>query len=198
MGESIVEEIQLKEENVGEINKFVFFVFNIFEVCTQTFVFIIFIFSFLFRTVGVDGRSMNNTLEDRDRLFIVSPILHKPKVKDIVIVNTLESLDAFIVKRVIATQGQIVDLRKENDDYYYVYVDGKKLAENYIKEPIKEYNVGDLKYPMEVPKGCVFIMGDNRNNSKDSREIGVVNVEKLKGTAFARILPISKFKIFKN
>ncbi len=190
-----IENILMKEENIEEINKFVVFIFNIFEVCAQAFVFVIFIFHFLFRTVSVDGSSMNNTLFDKDKLFIFSSFFLEPKQKDIVVLNTFDSLDALIVKRVIATEGQTVDIRK-NGPYYYVYVDGVRLEENYIKEPILPFNVGDLTYPIVVPKGYVFVLGDNRNNSKDSRELGCINIERVKGKVLARITPIRSFTIF--
>ena len=198
MDESLVEEefgLNLNEESLEEVNGFVVFVVNTFEIVASAFVFIVFIFSFLFRTVGVDGNSMNNTLQDKDRLFILSPILHKPKEKDIVILNAVDTLDVLIIKRVIATEGQTVDL-KRNGSVYDVYVDGVKLNEDYIKEPINLYHVHNLKYPITIPKGYVFVMGDNRNDSTDSRALGPINVEKIKGSVLLRLTPLRNFKVF--
>lgn len=192
-----MQDVKADGENIEEINGFVVLVFNFFEMLAQACIFVTLIFSFLFRTVGVEGPSMNNTLQDKDRLLIVSPLLHKPKKKDIVIVNTMDIFDVLIVKRIIAVEGQTVDMKKEGSSYY-VYIDGRKIEENYIKEPIDEFCLGDLKYPITIPKGYVFVMGDNRNNSKDSRHIGIVNLEKIKGIALCRFLPFRNFKIFKN
>ena len=197
MEESVsVENVPMKEENIEEINKFVVFIFNLFEICAQAFVFVIFIFHFLFRTVSVDGSSMNNTLFDKDKLFIFSSFFLKPKQKDIVVLNTFDSLDALIVKRVIATEGQTVDIRR-NGDHYDVYVDGVRLEEDYIKEPISPFHIGDLTYPLVVPKGHIFVLGDNRNDSRDSREFACFNLERVKGIALARITPVRSFTIFK-
>ena len=183
----------LKEDEDGA-NSFVVFVFGVFEICVQALVVVVIVFSLFFKTVGVIGGSMNNTLEDKDRLLVINRLFHKPQQKDIVILNTVDILDDLIVKRIIATQGQEVNLKKEGKNYF-VYVDGVKLEEDYIKEPILEQHVGNLTYPFVVPKGCVFAMGDNRNNSKDSREFGPVNVDKIMGSCAVRMLPIRKFGI---
>ena len=196
MDESIaVENVPMKEENVEDVNKVVAAIFNIFEICAQSLVYVVFIFHFLFRTVSVEGSSMNDTLFHRDKLFIPSTFFRKPKEKDIVVLNTFDILDALIVKRVIATEGQTVDIRK-NGSYCDVYVDGVKLKEDYIKEPISVKRAGDLKYPLTVPVGCVFVLGDNRNDSRDSREFGPFNVEKVRGISIARITPVRNFTIF--
>ena len=189
------DEVDLKEENVEEINKAVILVFNFFDICIRSFIFVVLIFSFVFRTVGVEGHSMDNTLDHKDRLIIFSPTLRKPKVKDIVVLNTVDTLDSFIVKRIIAVEGQTIDMKK-NESHYDVYIDGVKIDEDYIKEPIDLDNIGNLKYPITVPKGYVFVMGDNRNDSKDSRALGLINIEKIKGVVFARFLPLRSIKIF--
>lgn len=185
----------LNEENVEEINKLVVFAFNLFEVCAQAFSLVVLIFYFVFKTNVVEGDSMRNTLKNKDRLFVVNSFLKKPKAKDIVILNTFDILDNLIVKRIIATEGQKVDLRQQGDSFY-VYINDSKLNEDYIKEPIDKESVGVLKYPIVVPKGYVYVLGDNRNNSTDSRIMGLVNVEKIVGVCWFRILPIRSFRIF--
>lgn len=129
------------------------------------------IFVFFFRLVGVDGSSMYPTFVDHDYLVLESNFLYRDvKQGDIVVL----SVDAFkdrgpIVKRVIATGGQTVDI---DFNAGIVYVDGVAMDEPYIFEPTHEsyleYGVG-LEYPVTVPEGKVFVMGDNRNNSADSR-----------------------------
>lgn len=182
-------------EDLNEVNRFVMLIFNIFEICVPAFIIVGLWFSFLFRTVGVEGGSMQNTLHDRDRLLVISNFLKKPKIKDIVIINTVDILDALIVKRVIANEGQIVDMKKE-DNKYYVYIDGQKIDEPYAKEPINEDSVGNIRYPIVIPEGYVFVMGDNRNDSKDSRIIGLINLEKIMGVCTVRLFPLKKFTIF--
>lgn len=185
----------LVKEDVEEINKAVVFAFNLFEVCTQAFSLVVLIFYFVFKTIAVDGGSMQNTLNNKDRLFVVNSFLKKPKEKDIVILNTYDIFNFLIIKRIIATQGQKVDL-KQQGDRFYVYVNNSKLNEDYIKEPIDKESVGDLKYPLVVPKGYVYVLGDNRNNSTDSRIMGLVNVEKIMGVCWFRFLPVRNFRIF--
>ena len=197
MDEFKVEEKEkiLEKENVEEINKVVVFAFNLFEVCAQAFSLVVLIFYFVFKTIAVDGDSMQNTLNNKDRLFVVNSFLKRPKEKDIVILNTYDVFNFLIVKRIVATEGQKVELKQEGENFY-VYVNDSKLDENYIKEPIDKESVGVLKYPLVVPKGYVYVLGDNRNNSTDSRIMGLVNVEKIMGVCWFRFLPVSKFKTF--
>ena len=126
---------------------------------------------------------------------MVSNFLKKPKPKDIVIVNTVDILDALIVKRIIAKEGQIVDMKREGDNYY-IHIDGQKIEEPYAKEPINEDSIGNIQYPILIPKGYVFVVGDNRNNSKDSRMIGLINLEKITGICAVRLFPLKKFTVF--
>ena len=149
----------------------------------------ILIFVFLCRTVGVVGPSMQNTLIEGDRL-IVSNFLYKPKYGDIVVLRKASFKDDAIIKRVIATEGQTVDI-----DFYegVVYVDGVALDEPYTASPT--YDPEDFSGPIEVPEGCIFVMGDNRNHSTDSRDgrIGVIDTRCVIGKALFRITPVSKF-----
>ena len=148
---------------------------------------VVLIFSFLFRIVGVDGNSMNPTLKNGERLIITN-LMYTPKQGDIVIINryTQEPL----VKRVIAVAGDTLEINGETNQ---VIVNGKVLAESYTK---------GLTYPLYfqptkqvVPDGCVFVMGDNREDSMDSRfpEVGFIHTEDIMGKAVYRFLPISRF-----
>lgn len=141
-----------------------------------------------FRTVVVVGGSMNNTLIDGDRLLLVSNLLYgEPKQGDVIVA----SKDAFrdgecFIKRVIAIEGQTVDI---NFNTGTVYVDGVALDEPYLHTPtIDEEGV---KFPVTVPEGCVFVMGDNRGNSQDSRSpsIGFVDEREILGRAIFLLIP---------
>ena len=182
-------------EDENEINKVVFSVFNILELLLQAFIIVMIIPTLFLRSLTVSGDSMQNTLKDKDRIIFVSNILRKPKVKDIVYLNTYDIFKQMIVKRIIAVEGQTIDIKKDGE-FCSVYVDGKKLEEEYIKEKIKEEKVGNLKYPIKIPKGHVFVMGDNRNISLDSREFGCINSEKILGICSFRWAPLRELRFF--
>lgn len=152
------------------------------------------VFVFVVRLVGVDGDSMLPTLHDRDYLLLESNFLYGPeRVEngDIVVLNVPYYKDKGpIVKRVIATEGQTVDIDFEEG---LVYVDGELLEEAYIKEPTYlSWGEDDgLEYPATVPEDCIFVLGDNRNDSMDSRfaEIGMVDQECILGKVLFILLP---------
>lgn len=140
------------------------------------------------RVVVVSGTSMNMTLLDGDYLLLISNILYpSPQHGDIVVVSK-ESFDdgAPIVKRVIATEGQTVDIDFEAG---IVYVDGLALDEPYTFTPTNLN--GGMNFPLTVEEGCIFVMGDNRNGSRDSRfpEIGLVDEREVLGKAILLFLP---------
>lgn len=150
---------------------------------------VFFIFHFIIQVVTVDGSSMLPTLEDGDRL-IISGLFYEPKSGDIVILSEKTGLDEALVKRVIATEGQTVDINENGE----VLVDGKLISEPYIAEAIADNRRGDQEYPLTVPEGCVFVMGDNRNHSTDSRfsEIGPVEEKEILGRVLFRLLPLDQ------
>lgn len=139
---------------------------------------------FIFSIVQVQGESMLPTLENNERLF-VRKFLYEPKNKDIVIVKS-EVMNKYIVKRVIATEGQTIDIKEDTCE---VYVDGKLQNEPYINENIIYYIGNSDIYPLTIPEDCVFVMGDNRAHSYDSRGIGVVKNSEVMGKAIFRIWP---------
>ena len=146
------------------------------------------IFTFVIRMMGVDGHSMLNTLQHGDRLLVVNSILyHDYKYGDIVILRKNGVFDDDpIVKRVIAVEGQTVDIDFAEG---IVYVDGEALEEDYIREPT--YTAEGTEFPLTVPEGSIFVMGDNRNGSSDSRDyrLGTVDTRYVIGKAAFLIFP---------
>ena len=146
------------------------------------------IFTFVIRMMGVDGHSMLNTLQHGDRLLVVNSMLyHDYKYGDIVILRKNGVFDDDpIVKRVIAVEGQTVDIDFAEG---IVYVDGEALEEDYIREPT--YTAEGTEFPLTVPEGSIFVMGDNRNGSSDSRDyrLGTVDTLYVIGKAAFLIFP---------
>lgn len=148
-------------------------------------VFVVLFFIFVVRIIGVDGTSMLPTLEHGDMLLLLSNVLYEADDDDIVVVYK-ESYGSPIVKRIIATEGETIDIDFCTGE---VWVDGELLNEPYILEPT--YVSGDIQFPLTVPEDCVFVMGDNRNGSLDSRwsEIGIVDERSILGKVLFRIFP---------
>ena len=149
---------------------------------------ILLVFSLLFRVVVVSGPSMNRTLIDGDYILLLNNLFYGEPKRGDVIVACKESYDngAPIIKRVIATEGQTVDI-----DFVegIVYVDGVALVEPYVNTPTNQREV--ITFPLVVDEGCIFVMGDNRNISKDSRsnEIGLIDTREILGKALFVFFP---------
>ena len=142
----------------------------------------------VFRVVVVSGSSMYDTLKHGDYLLLLSNTFYRePEQGDIVVISK-ESFDngAPIVKRIIATEGQTVDIDFETG---IVYVDGEALDEPYTYTLTN--TTGGVQFPLEVFEGFVFVLGDNRNGSRDSRypEIGLIDKREILGKAVYLILP---------
>ena len=146
------------------------------------------VFAFAARLVLVSGPSMRETLQDQDCLVVLSPLLCGDyEAGDIVIIQRESFRDGEpIVKRIIATEGQTVDI---DFDAGVVYVDGAALEEDYIRQPT--HLEEGLDFPCTVPAGCVFVMGDNRNDSDDSRDpdLGPVDTREIMGQAVFLLYP---------
>ncbi len=159
---------------------------------------VVLMFTFLFKIVGIIGESMTNTLMDGDRVLVYS-LNYTPEAGDIVVIsrnytNILEdedTKDERIIKRVIATEGQTVDINESG----LVTVDGIDIADTYVKDYAQTFPK-DIEFPHIVEDGCVFVLGDNRLGSLDSRssQIGDVDTRYILGKAICRISPISEFK----
>lgn len=180
-------------------NSFIFNVFEWLDVVVASVVVVVILFTFVFRLVAIDGDSMNNTLFDGERVIITN-MFYTPKRGDVVVISrntenssVAGSYEEPIIKRVIATEGDTVDI---DFDKGIVYVNNEALKEDYIKEPT--YRRADVKFPLVVRENCVFVLGDNRNDSKDSRtssigDNGQVDVKYILGHAVLRIFPLNKF-----
>lgn len=148
------------------------------------------VFLFVFRIIDVKGSSMSPTLSDGDKM-LVSDIMYEPQNGDIVVFKKDEyNPDKALVKRVIAVEGQEVNIDFETGS---VYIDGQVLEEDYIAD--LTLTKLDFIGPKTVPENCVFVMGDNRNMSTDSRktEIGMVDKRLIVGKVYMVLFPISDF-----
>ncbi len=148
---------------------------------------VVLLFTFGVRLIGVDGRSMVPTLQDGDRLLVLNSMFcggYAPG--DIVVLRKESFLPTPIVKRVIAVEGQVVDVDFGSG---VVFVDGKPLQEEYIQE--RTFTAEGTAFPLTVPEGSVFVLGDNRNHSTDSRDVrlGTVDTRYIIGRAVFLAFP---------
>lgn len=153
-------------------------------------IFVTVLFVFAIRLVGVVGDSMYPTLHNGDKLTLLSNFLYEPEVGDIVVLQALSYDDDPIVKRIIADEGQTIDIDFSTGD---VTVDGVLLDEPYINMPTTRAE--GMEFPLTVPENCIFVMGDNRENSTDSRYPGIGCIDKryVLGKALQIVLPFEHF-----
>ena len=150
------------------------------------------VFTFAARIIVVSGPSMENTLWGGD-LILVWGLGYTPEQGDIVVLTQENYQEDSIVKRVIALEGQTVDI---NYDTNTVYVDGEPLKEDYTKEKMQIPSYGEGLNHVTVPQGCIYVMGDNRNHSADSRfpDIGIVDTRCVIGKGVAVMFPFHRWK----
>lgn len=147
--------------------------------------------TFVFRLVDVDGSSMDDTLATGDKV-VVTNFMYTPQNQDIIVISHGEKYAKPIIKRVIATEGQSIELDYENDR---IIVDGVVLDEYYIDGSTFSGNYGNNVIPEVIPEGKIFVLGDNRRVSLDSRstEIGLIDEENIIGKAQFVAFPFSDF-----
>lgn len=140
---------------------------------------------FIFDIVAIDGISMQPTLYDKDRVFvsILDYEIGTPKCQDVIVFTPPVEEDSYFIKRVIGLPGDTVKISGGS-----VYVNDIKLIEPYIAPGT--ITSGDLI--LKVPEGMVFVLGDNRGNSEDSRYFGPISIKSIKGRAVYRVFPFSE------
>lgn len=143
----------------------------------------------------VNGDSMNNTLENGDNLIVdkISYRFKDPERFDIIVFPYQYQEDTYYIKRIIGLPGETVQIEDGA-----IYIDGEVLEESYGKEVM--YNAGIASQPIELGEDEYFVLGDNRNNSRDSRDpsVGTIPKDQIIGKAFIRIWPLNKFGILKH
>lgn len=180
------------------------------EMCAIAILAALVIFTFFFRVCYVDGGSMKNTFEDK-QVVLASNLFYSPKQGDVVVFHPSNGNEKPYIKRVIALEGQKVTIDLTSG---IVCVDGNVLEEDYVylKDNIYDSNAvynfsyfniehlsidksGHTVYSVTVPEDCIFVMGDNRNGSTDSRSAGVgfVNENSIIGKVFLRISPFTLY-----
>lgn len=165
------------------------------EMFVSCFSVVLLIVTFVVRQSPVIGSSMTNTLHEKD-VVIVNELFYKPRQGDVIVAQSVPlGYDETIVKRVIATGGQTVDI---DFDTWTVYVDGEALDEPYVlyRSGVSMHEA-DISFPLDVPEGYIFVMGDNRNGSMDSRDsrVGLIDERMVVGHVILRILPLSSFGV---
>ena len=152
------------------------------------------VITFVGQRTEVEGASMENTLHNGDNLIVdkLSYRFHDPERFDIIVFPFQFQDNTYYIKRIIGLPGETVEIRDG-----HIYIDGS--SEPLEDVETKEYMVGNYG-PYTIPEGCYFVMGDNRNNSQDSRvsDVGAIHRDELMGRAWIRIWPLDQFGVIKH
>lgn len=183
----------LKEE--PPVSKAVKACFEWMDSLSMAVIFVVLIFTFFLRVITVSGASMEPTLYSGDKL-LVSSFFYQPQQGDVVVLRRTSGLEKPIVKRVVALPGQIVDIDYESGT---VMVDGEVLEEPYLNGNLTLRPMTDdplLEFPQVVPQGHIFVLGDNRNVSEDSRfvSVGMVDERYIFGKAEWIVFPFDRIE----
>lgn len=174
-----------KKSKIREVLSWIVYIVFIFALT-------IFITTFIGQRTRVEGRSMENTLFDGDNLIVdkISYRFKDPKRFDVIIFPYRYEKNVYYIKRIIGMPGETIQIKDG-----FVYIDGEKLEENFGKEIMEEPGIAEN--PIELGPDEYFVLGDNRNHSKDSRseQVGVLNKKELAGRAWIRIWPFRSFGV---
>ena len=156
------------------------------------------VITFVGQRTEVEGASMENTLHNGDNLIVdkLSYRFHDPERFDIIVFPFQFQDNTYYIKRIIGLPGETVQIMDDGS----IYINGEKLEENYGMEVIKPETIGRAAEPMELGADEYFVMGDNRNNSSDSRTdmVGNIKRENIIGKAWLRIWPVSDFGVLQH
>lgn len=165
------------------------------EALISSLIIVVILFTLFFRIVNVSGPSMLPTLKSGDRVILSGWVYH-PRHNDVVVITHTAKLTEPIIKRVIALENEVVDI---NFHTGAISVNGKQLPESvYLKNGITKQR-SDYTFPLTVPKGHVFVLGDNRSVSNDSRfsDIGMIDERYILGKAECIVFPFDRVGIIK-
>lgn len=156
------------------------------------------VITFVGQRTEVEGASMENTLHNEDNLIVdkLSYRFHDPERFDIIVFPFQFQDNTYYIKRIIGLPGETVQIMDDGS----IYINGEKLEENYGMEVIKPETIGRAAEPIELGDDEYFVMGDNRNNSSDSRTdmVGNIKRENIIGKAWLRIWPVSDFGVLQH
>lgn len=156
------------------------------------------VITFVGQRTEVDGESMATTLSDGDNLIVdkISYRLHDPQRFDIIVFPFQYEVDTYYIKRIIGLPGETVQIDEKGN----IYINGEILEESYGREIIRPENIGIAAQPIVLGDDEYFVMGDNRNNSMDSRTeiVGNIHREDIIGRAWLRIWPLDRFGLLKH
>lgn len=162
------------------------YIYSVLSMIMAIMVCVFVLFTFLLRLVSVSGDSMNPNIYHGEKI-LVSDLFYTPAYGDVVVIGRSTETENSIIKRVIALPGDEVNI---NFDTHLITVNGKVITETYKTEGAIS-DPGDFTYPLTVPDDSVFVLGDNRNNSLDSRfeAVGFIKLDEITGKALFKLFP---------